>query len=70
MANVLISVSRDLGLLSPPDKLTKTISSTKPLQLIRQPMVKLSRQRSLLARAARVPPAILPTKAHTMMPMT
>lgn len=51
-------------------KPTKTISSTRPLQLINTPMVKLSRQTNLQDLAASVPPMILPAKAIVITPIT
>ncbi len=48
----------------------RTISSTRPLQDMRAPMVKLSLQTILHERAARVPPTILPTKATVIIPIT
>lgn len=47
-----------------------TLNSYAPLQLIKEPIVKLSRHWSLLARAASVPPMILPPNATAMTPMT
>lgn len=50
--------------------LTRTISSTKPLQLIKTPIVRLSLHTSPLSLAASVPPIILPEKAIAMMATT
>lgn len=47
----------------------KRINGT-PLQLIRTPMVKLSRQTSWQPRAAKVPPTIFPVKAMAIIPIT
>jgi hypothetical protein len=46
------------------------MSSTKPLQLIKTPMVKLSRQTSLHALAANVPPMIFAENATAITPTT
>lgn len=51
-------------------ELTRTMSSTKPLQLINTPMVRLSLHTSLQALAARVPPMIFPENATAMTPIT
>jgi hypothetical protein len=52
------------------ETLTSTISSTRPLQLINTPIVKLSRHTSLQALAARVPPMIFPANAIVITPIT
>lgn len=46
------------------------MSSTRPLQLIKTPIVRLSRQTNLQDLAAKVPPMILPENATVMTPMT
>jgi hypothetical protein len=46
------------------------MSSTRPLQLIRTPIVKLSLHTNLHALAARVPPMILPANATAITPTT
>lgn len=50
--------------------LTRTISSTRPLQLIRTPIVELSRHNIPQALAASVPPTILPANAMAVTPNT
>ena len=49
---------------------TKTINSTRPLQLIKTPMVKLSLHTNLQDLAANVPPTIFPAKAIAITPIT
>jgi hypothetical protein len=51
-------------------KPTRTMSSTRPLQLIKTPIEKLSRQTNLHDLAASVPPIIFPANATAIVAIT